>query len=223
MKMKIRKYSIASTACFWEFFCSFRAFVFHRAMNPVTIKQEPFWAQNPIATSQSNDISEFIARQGISINLQPYLKFDNESMQIKRGDTITTDGIVIKQDPGMIEIDELHKHKLIESIQEQAHQVLAQVQAQQQQPQQLQPADLQQPSTEQANETKVEIDANGKVKKKRKYKKKPPKPKPPKPGQVHIATALDGTILFCCPECQMAYAEKTDLEQHLTVHKIGKL
>lgn len=68
----------------------------------------------------------------------------------------------------------------------------------------------------------VEVDSNGKVKKKRKYKKKPPKPKPPKPGQVHIATALDGTILFCCPECQLAYPEKGDLEQHLTVHKIER-
>ncbi|KAJ6633226.1 Gastrula zinc finger protein XlCGF9.1, partial [Pseudolycoriella hygida] len=68
----------------------------------------------------------------------------------------------------------------------------------------------------------VEVDANGKMKKKRKYKKKPPKVKPPKPGQVHIATALDGTILFCCPECQMAYPDKTNLEQHLTVHKIER-
>lgn len=68
----------------------------------------------------------------------------------------------------------------------------------------------------------TEMDANGKVKKKRKYKKKPPKVKPPKPGQVHIATALDGTILFCCPECQMAYPDKTNLEQHLTVHKIER-
>lgn len=71
-------------------------------------------------------------------------------------------------------------------------------------------------------ETTVETDASGKVKKKRKYKKKPPKVKPPKPGQVHIATALDGTILFCCPECQMAYPDKSNLEQHLTVHKIER-
>lgn len=188
-------------------------------MNPITIKQEPFWGQNTIATQQTNDISDFIARQGISINLQPYLKFENDNMQIKRSDTITTDGIVIKQDPGLIEIDEINKHKLIESIQEQTHQVLTQVQTQPP-PQQMQTIELQQ--TVPTSETKVEVDANGKVKKKRKYKKKPPKPKPPKPGQVHIATALDGTILFCCPECQMAYAEKTDLEQHLTVHKIGK-
>lgn len=68
----------------------------------------------------------------------------------------------------------------------------------------------------------VETDSSGKVKKKRKYKKKPPKVKPPKPGQVHIATALDGTILFCCPECQMAYPDKSNLEQHLTVHKIER-
>lgn len=64
-------------------------------------------------------------------------------------------------------------------------------------------------------------DKNNK-KKNKKYKKKPPKPKKPKPGQVHIATALDGTTLFCCPECHMAYPEKDLLEQHLVGHKIER-
>ncbi|XP_066258408.1 zinc finger protein 281-like isoform X3 [Euwallacea similis] len=65
-------------------------------------------------------------------------------------------------------------------------------------------------------------DPADKGKKKKKYKKKPPKPKKPKPGQVHIATALDGTTLFCCPECHMAYPEKDLLEQHLVGHKIER-
>ncbi|XP_063710022.1 fez family zinc finger protein 2-like [Culicoides brevitarsis] len=43
-----------------------------------------------------------------------------------------------------------------------------------------------------------------------------------KPGSVHIATALDGTTLFCCPECQMAYSEKSCLEKHLLLHKIDR-
>lgn len=184
-------------------------------MHPITIKQEPFWTQNTIATQQSNDLNDFIARQGISINLQPYLKFDTDNIQVKRNDTLTTDGIIIKQDPGLVEMEETNKHN---SIQGQTQQVLTQIQVQSQPQQHLQ-AEMQQQT--QSTEGKLELDASGKVKKKRKYKKKPPKPKPPKPGQVHIATALDGTILFCCPECQMAYAEKTDLEQHLTLHKIG--
>lgn len=74
-------------------------------------------------------------------------------------------------------------------------------------------------TTEQPTEEVVGED--GKKKKKR-YKKKPPKPKKPKPGQVHIATALDGTTLFCCPECHMAYPEKDLLEQHLVGHKIER-
>lgn len=61
-----------------------------------------------------------------------------------------------------------------------------------------------------------------KPKKKKKYKKKPPKPQKPKPGQVVIATALDGTTLFCCPECHMAYPEKEQLEFHLVGHKIER-
>lgn len=77
-------------------------------------------------------------------------------------------------------------------------------------------------SMENQEDGETELDANGKPRKKRKSKKKPPKPKRPKPGQVHIATALDGTILFCCPECQMAYPEKESLEQHLVVHKIER-
>nr|CAD7595712.1 unnamed protein product [Timema genevievae] len=64
--------------------------------------------------------------------------------------------------------------------------------------------------------------AAGKQKKKKKYKKKPPKPRRPRPGQVHIATALDGTTLFCCPECHMAYPEKELLEAHLVGHKIER-
>lgn len=77
-------------------------------------------------------------------------------------------------------------------------------------------ADMAEP--EQDNET----DTDTKPKKKKKYKKKPPKPRRPKPGQVHIATALDGTTLFCCPECHMAYPEKELLEQHLVGHKIER-
>lgn len=71
-------------------------------------------------------------------------------------------------------------------------------------------------------ETEESTDDPEKAKKKKKYKKKPPKPKKPKPGQVHIATALDGTTLFCCPECHMAYPEKELLEQHLIGHKIER-
>lgn len=71
-------------------------------------------------------------------------------------------------------------------------------------------------------ETEESPDDPDKLKKKKKYKKKPPKPKKPKPGQVHIATALDGTTLFCCPECHMAYPEKESLEQHLVGHKIER-
>ncbi|XP_013199935.1 zinc finger E-box-binding homeobox 1 [Amyelois transitella] len=59
-------------------------------------------------------------------------------------------------------------------------------------------------------------------KKKKKYKKKPPRPARPKPGQVVIATAEDGTPIYCCPECSMAYPEKEQLEMHLIVHKIER-
>lgn len=59
-------------------------------------------------------------------------------------------------------------------------------------------------------------------KKKKKYKKKAPRPARPKPGQVLIASAADGSPLFCCPQCQMAYPEKEQLECHLSVHDIER-
>ncbi|XP_045486777.1 chorion transcription factor Cf2 isoform X5 [Pieris rapae] len=60
------------------------------------------------------------------------------------------------------------------------------------------------------------------TKKKKKYKKKPTRPARPKPGQVIIATASDGSPIYCCPECQNAYPEKEQLEMHLSVHQIER-
>lgn len=63
-----------------------------------------------------------------------------------------------------------------------------------------------------------------KKKKKRKYKKKPyiPRPPRPKPGEVRLTTALDGSTLYCCPECHMAYPERELLEQHLVIHRLER-
>ncbi|CAF4923430.1 unnamed protein product [Pieris macdunnoughi] len=60
------------------------------------------------------------------------------------------------------------------------------------------------------------------TKKKKKYKKKPTRPARPKPGQVIIATAADGSPIYCCPECQNAYPEKEQLEMHLSTHQIER-
>ncbi|XP_063987475.1 zinc finger protein 892-like [Diachasmimorpha longicaudata] len=39
-----------------------------------------------------------------------------------------------------------------------------------------------------------------------------------KVGEIKIAMALDGSMLYCCPECTLAFAEKTDIEQHIQGH-----
>lgn len=64
---------------------------------------------------------------------------------------------------------------------------------------------------------------NSQVNKKRK-RKKPQKEKKlkPKPGEIRITTALDGSALYCCPECHMAYPDKNLLEQHLVGHTIER-
>lgn len=45
---------------------------------------------------------------------------------------------------------------------------------------------------------------------KKKKKKKTPKEKKPKlkAGEIRLKFALDGSMLFVCPECQVAYPEK---------------
>ncbi|XP_065342365.1 transcription factor E4F1-like isoform X2 [Cloeon dipterum] len=72
-----------------------------------------------------------------------------------------------------------------------------------------------------APEATEEADAAGKAKKRRRGTKKVKQPKM-RPGQVQLTTALDGTTLFCCPECNMAYPDKDLLEQHLVAHKIER-
>ncbi|XP_055691706.1 zinc finger protein with KRAB and SCAN domains 1-like [Lutzomyia longipalpis] len=64
----------------------------------------------------------------------------------------------------------------------------------------------------------------GTKKKKKKKAPKPPKEKKPrpKPGEIRLTTALDGSTLFCCPECQMAYPERGLLEQHLVGHNLER-
>ncbi|KAK2588258.1 hypothetical protein KPH14_004288 [Odynerus spinipes] len=59
---------------------------------------------------------------------------------------------------------------------------------------------------------------------KKKKKKKPPKEKKPrpKPGEIRLTTALDGSTLYCCPECHMAYPERELLEQHLLGHTMER-
>lgn len=41
-------------------------------------------------------------------------------------------------------------------------------------------------------------------------------------GEIRLTTALDGSTLYCCPECHMAYPEKELLEQHLVGHTLER-
>lgn len=182
----------------------------------INIKTEPsFWGQNAVTINPNTlptDLSEYFAAR--NMNLQPFLKFNTEGLNIKK--ELYSEALAQLQlsndNNNVISINNNYNadssNTSLSAGGDTTHDQ----------------------STEMENsllgdeevDEKIEIDANGKVKKKRKVKKKPPKPKRPKPGQVHIATALDGTILFCCPECQMAYPEKESLESHLAVHKIER-
>lgn len=39
-----------------------------------------------------------------------------------------------------------------------------------------------------------------------------------KTGEIKITIALDGSTLYCCPECNLAFAQKSEIEQHLQIH-----
>jgi hypothetical protein len=176
----------------------------------VNIKTEPttFWNPNVALSAQNThhiDLSEFL--QSRNITMQPYLKFNTEGLNIKK-EIFTSDAVTqINSNNDNNNVLSMNNNNSTSSnfngSDENSQNNVDN-------------------SEENMSSEKPEIDMNGKVKKKRKMKKKPPKPKRPKPGQVHIATAIDGTILFCCPECQMAYPEKESLEQHLAVHKIER-
>lgn len=59
----------------------------------------------------------------------------------------------------------------------------------------------------------------GKKKKKKAPKEKKPRPKP---GEIRETKALDGSPLFCCPECQMAYPDRVMVEQHVVSHAVER-
>ncbi|KAG5671607.1 hypothetical protein PVAND_001800 [Polypedilum vanderplanki] len=182
----------------------------------INIKTEPsFWGQAPVTISAPNtlttDLSEFF--QARNLNMQQCLKFNTEGINIKKelySDAVTQ--IQLSDNNNVLSVN--NNYNPDNSSTSNHADTSADLSG-----------DVENSShTENCVEDseKPEVDANGKIKKKRKLKKKPPKPKRPKPGQVHIATAIDGTVLFCCPECSMAYAEKESLEQHLAVHKIER-
>ena len=185
----------------------------------VTIKQEPIWQAPPqVLTQQTTDLAEYFSRQGLSQNLQQFLKFNPDTIKreslIENSPLNGTEGSENSQEEQQM-IFECSSTVSPTTTTTSTTTTTATTNL-------SSPAADEQTQTTPTDTQTTVVDANGKVKKKRKYKKKPPKPKPPKPGQVHIATALDGTILFCCPECQMAYPDKSNLEQHLTVHKIER-
>lgn len=181
----------------------------------INIKTEPtFWGQNPVAITSNGlttDLSEYFHAR--NMNLQPYLKFNTDGLNIKK--ELYSDALAqfqLSDNNNVISINNNYNADNSNASTTAGDTVYDQTEME----------SSQMTENGEDGDEKMEADAGGKLKKKRKIKKKPPKPKRPKPGQVHIATALDGTILFCCPECQMAYPEKESLESHLAVHKIER-
>ncbi|XP_033215216.1 zinc finger protein 90 homolog isoform X2 [Belonocnema kinseyi] len=39
-----------------------------------------------------------------------------------------------------------------------------------------------------------------------------------KTGEIKITMAVDGSTIYCCPECNLAFADKSEIEQHIQGH-----
>ncbi|XP_015429553.1 PREDICTED: zinc finger protein with KRAB and SCAN domains 5-like [Dufourea novaeangliae] len=39
-----------------------------------------------------------------------------------------------------------------------------------------------------------------------------------KTGEIKISVGLDGSTLYCCPECNLAFSDKAEIEQHIQAH-----
>ncbi|KAL9696659.1 hypothetical protein quinque_016238 [Culex quinquefasciatus] len=213
------------------------------------IKQEAGWSHIPnLAATQAfgTDIAEFLQQRGQSLNVQPFLKLSNlnnnnngssdHHVPLAHGDHLI--GGSIPNTPGSTFI----KREILEdNSNDNTHFGADSSQADSsfkdnhsstsgdtssstfhESPTTTAAATSTTTPDGDPTTTTPTSSSSGKARKKRKYKSKPPKPKRQKPGQVHITTALDGTVLFCCPECHMAYPEKECLEQHLAVHKIER-
>lgn len=75
------------------------------------------------------------------------------------------------------------------------------------------------PATTTTPATITTTTTGGKKKKKKAPKEKKPRPKP---GEIRETKALDGSTLYCCPECQMAYPDRSLIEQHIISHAVER-
>lgn len=37
-------------------------------------------------------------------------------------------------------------------------------------------------------------------------------------GEIKITVGLDGSTLYCCPECNLAYSQRAEIDQHVQIH-----
>lgn len=60
------------------------------------------------------------------------------------------------------------------------------------------------------SDQQIQTDGSTKTEKKMKFRAKT--------GEIKIALGLDGSMVYCCPECSLAFNDKADIEQHIQNH-----
>ncbi|CAH2106637.1 unnamed protein product [Euphydryas editha] len=86
----------------------------------------------------------------------------------------------------------------------------------------VQTATIVNPSTTNTTQSNINVNTISLAKKKKKKKTLKEKKPRPRPGEIRLTTALDGSTLYCCPECHMAYPERGLLDQHLVGHTMER-
>ncbi|XP_059608846.1 zinc finger protein 567-like isoform X2 [Phlebotomus argentipes] len=170
----------------------------------------PSW-QSLTPSSAVADYLSHLPASTLPLSLHHFLKYSAESIKKETQNPLSSQNLN-NLGAGLLPPNNANLNHQTAQHQQQSHQ-----QTQQSHQQTANANDHTQQQTSTTNTT-------GSKKKKKKKAPKPPKEKKPrpKPGEIRLTTALDGSTLFCCPECQMAYPERGLLEQHLVGHNLER-
>ncbi|XP_058830272.1 fez family zinc finger protein erm-like isoform X2 [Topomyia yanbarensis] len=188
------------------------------------VLQNPSWQSLAPGASVADYLSH-LPGTTLPLSLHHFLKYSAENIKKESQNSLSTIDMSQTQSQNLNTNNVQHSNGMIMPASQAIASILGHQNQIGQQPQQ-QHLNQQGPATSSGTVNGAN-NANGTGetgKKKKKKKKKPPKERKPrpKPGEIQVRTALDGSPLFLCPECQMAYPERELLEQHLIGHNLER-
>ncbi|XP_055537896.1 gastrula zinc finger protein 5-1 isoform X2 [Wyeomyia smithii] len=189
------------------------------------VLQNPSWQSLAPGTSVADYLSH-LPGTALPLSLHHFLKYSAENIKKETQNPLSTIDMCQAQSQNLNANTGQHPNGMILPASQTIASILGHQNSAMQQQQQQQHSSPQGPATSSStiNGANNAAGTGETGKKKKKKKKKPPKERKPrpKPGEIQVRTALDGSLLFLCPECQMAYPERELLEQHLIGHNLER-